>query len=391
MSNSESAQVFPTAFDARLKICLFCHSIISDWNNGHAHFLRGVVSELSERGHDVIVYEEKDCWSLKNAMSERIDVVEAFHRRFPSIQVDRYERLELASVLFDADLVIAHEWNSPALIAELGVIRVENDRFRLLFHDSHHRAATDPDAMEQFDLRYFDGVLAFGRVLREIYCQRGWARRVWTWHEAADISMFHPLPCVTKDLDLVWIGNWGDGERSEELLEFLIRPVERLGLNAIVFGVRYPAEALSALAGAGITYGGWLANAEVPSIFARARVTVHVPRRPYSRHLRGIPTIRPFEAMACGIPLISGPWEDSENLFSPSFDFLLANDGEEMMDHLARVLKDAHLAKSLADTGLRTIRNRHSCRHRVDQLLSIYQEVVGSPLGSDRRENKVFS
>lgn len=363
-------------FHAPLKIRLFCHSIISDWNNGHAHFLRGIVSELSERGHDVIVYEEKDCWSLKNALHHDINVVAAFHRRFPSIEVSRYERLQLASVLCDADLVIAHEWNDPDLIAELGLVRAQNDRFLLLFHDSHHRAVTDPSAMERFDLRYFDGVLAFGRVLREIYAQRGWARRVWTWHEAADIRIFHPLPSVKKDLDVVWVGNWGDGERSKELLELLIRPIQRLRLNAMVFGVRYPLEALSLLAEAGITYGGWLANAEVPSVFARARITVHVPRRPYSRRLHGIPTIRPFEAMACGIPLISGPWEDSENLFSAGVDFLFAKDGEEMMDHFARVLGDETLAGSLAQNGLQTIRKRHSCHHRVDQLLAIYEQLV---------------
>ena len=49
--------------------------------------------------------------------------------------------------------------------------------------------------------------------------------------------------------------------------------------------------------------------------------------------------------------------EDWVLLFSPGFVFLFANDGKEMMDHLARVLEDAQLANSLADTGLRTIRN----------------------------------
>ena len=149
-----------------------------------------------------------------------------------------------------------------------------------------------------------------------------------------------------------------------------------------IFGVRYPPEALSLLAEAGITYGGWLANAEVPSVFARARITVHVPRRPYSRRLHGIPTIRPFEAMACGIPLISGPWEDSANLFSAGVDFLFANDGEEMMDHFAQVLEDETLANSLAQNGLQTIRKRHSCHHRVDQLLAIYEQLV------ERRETE---
>ncbi len=361
-----------------MKVRLFCHSIISDWNNGHAHFLRGIVSELIERGNDVLVYEEKNCWSLTNALRERTDVIEAFRRRFPSVRVEQYENLELCSALADADLVVVQEWNSPALVAELGALRARERQFILLFHDPHHRAVTDPASMGQFDLRHFDGVLAFGEILRRIYLEKGWARRVWTWHEAADTRIFHPLPSIKKDLDLVWIGNWGDGERSAELLEFLIRPVQRLGLDAIVFGVRYPAEGLSALASAGISYGGWLANAEAPSALARARVTVHVPRRPYARQLHGIPTIRPFEAMACGIPLVSGPWMDSEHLFCPGRDFLFARNGEQMTHHLKRILEDAQLSNSLATSGLRSVHSRHSCRHRVDQLLLIYDELAGN-------------
>ena len=55
----------------------------------------------------------------------------------------------------------------------------------------------------------------------------------------------------------------------------------------------------------------------------RHRVTVHVPRRPYAQALPGIPTIRVFEALACGIPLVSAPWDDVEGLFRPGEDFLI--------------------------------------------------------------------
>ena len=41
--------------------------------------------------------------------------------------------------------------------------------------------------------RYYDGVLAYGNVLRELYLFRGWAERAWTWHEAADTRVFRPL------------------------------------------------------------------------------------------------------------------------------------------------------------------------------------------------------
>ncbi len=360
-----------------LRIRLFYHSIVSDWNNGHAHFLRGFVGELIARGHDVVVFEREDAWSVENLAREcGREPIARFHALFPNIRVERYRRLELEEALADADLVIAHEWTSPELIAALGAFRAKNERVRLLFHDTHHRAVSEPEAMARYDLRHYDGVLAFGDVLSRIYLAKGWAARVWTWHEAADTRIFFPRENVTKDLDLVWIGNWGDGERSAELSEFLIEPVRRLGLRAAVFGVRYPAAALEALQRAGIAYGGWLPNVDAPGLFARARVTVHVPRRPYARLLPGIPTIRPFEAMACGLPLVSGPWRDEEHLFEPGEDYLVAADGAEMEAHLRSVLADAEQAETLAERGLRAIRARHSCAHRVDELLLICDELA---------------
>jgi spore maturation protein CgeB len=91
--------------------------------------------------------------------------------------------------------------------------------------------------------------------------------------------------------------------------------------------------------------------------------------------LPGIPTIRVFEALACGIPLVSAPWSDAEGLFSPGDDFLVARNGAEMRRHLHDVLNDPDLARSLASRGLQTIRERHTCAHRVDELLAICAEI----------------
>ena len=201
--------------------------------------------------------------------------------------------------------MIVHEWTDPALVGRVGAHHARHPgRYRLLFHDTHHRAVTQPEALAAFDLSAYDGVLAFGACLRDLYLARRWARRAWIWHEAADTALFQPR-AEPAEGDLVWIGNWGDDERSAELHEFLIEPVRALGLRARVYGVRYPEAARRALADAGIEYAGWLPNFDVPSVFARFRVTVHVPRRPYVEALPGIPTIRPFEALACGIPLVS--------------------------------------------------------------------------------------
>ncbi|HSU82878.1 MAG TPA: glycosyltransferase, partial [Thermoanaerobaculia bacterium] len=112
-----------------------------------------------------------------------------------------------------------------------------------------------------------------------------------------------------------------------------------------------------------------------PQTFAAFKVTVHVPRRPYVQALPGIPTIRVFEALACGIPLVSAPWEDAEGLFRPGRDFLVARDGGERKRHLRDLLADRELAAEIARSGRETVLDRHTCAHRVDELLAIGREL----------------
>lgn len=365
-----------------MKITLFYHSLISDWNHGNAHFLRGVYAALLRLGHDVRVYEPTDGWSYTNLVKQHgTEAVENFYSHFPHLKSTFYHpgKDNLETLVKDSDLVIVHEWNDPQLVKAIGEIREKLGTFRLLFHDTHHRSVSAAAEMERYDLRAYDGVLAFGKVIKEIYLRQGWARQAWTWHEAADTDTYHPM--VRDDVvgDLVWIGNWGDDERSDELHEYIIHPVMQLGLKARFYGVRYPEKALKALKGAGIEYGGWLPAHRVAHVFSKFRVTVHVPRRPYVTSLSGIPTIRPFEAMACKIPLISAPWKDSEELFTEGKDYLLARDGEEMKHQLQRVLNDQSLAENLCENGLATIQQHHTCLHRAEELINIYHELSKTP------------
>jgi len=302
----------------------------------------------------------------------------AFARAYPELRSRVYDvaTLDLDRALDGAGLVLVHEWSDPALVRKVGLHRRDHGGYRLLFHDTHHRSVSDRSGIAGYDLEHYDGVLAFGEVIRELYRAQGWSTRAWTWHEAADVRRFRPQPGETREGDLVWIGNWGDDEREAELDEYLLGPVRDLGLSATVHGVRYPERALARLREAGIRYAGWLPNYQAPTVFARHRVTVHVPRRPYVEALPGIPTIRVFEALACGIPLVSAPWRDVEGLFAPGRDFLVAADGAQMRRHLDAVVNDDALASELAESGRATILARHTCAHRVDELLAIHRELA---------------
>ncbi|WP_315927042.1 glycosyltransferase [Mesorhizobium sp. SP-1A] len=356
-----------------MRFLFYTHSLVSDWNHGNAHFVRGVMRELVARGHKVAALEPADGWSRTNLLKEQgQQATRRFSTDFPELKSISYDAdFDHESLLFQADIVVVHEWTDPALVRRLGLARRGGGRFTLLFHDTHHRAVSETAAISALALDDYDAVLAFGETLRERYLRAGWGKNVYTWHEAADVRLFRPRTRIARTADLIWIGNWGDDERSDEIDEYLIRPVKRLALNASVHGVRYPTAALSALADAGIDYRGWLPNADVPTAFARHRATVHIPRRPYVESLPGIPTIRMFEALACGIPLVSAPWHDDEGLFRTGIDYLRARSGEEMAQLLRMILNDGDLAQALAANGLETIAGRHTCGHRVDELFDI--------------------
>jgi spore maturation protein CgeB len=365
-----------------LRIVYFTHSLASCWNHGNAHFLRGVLDELIARGHDVRAYEPENAWSLANLLQDHGEAgLAPWRANYPHLSSTTYAPdADLEAMVDGADLVIVHEWNEPELVAAIGSMRKRGARFLLLFHDTHHRAVSAPEEMQAFDLEHYDGVLAFGETLSQVYRGWGWAGRVWTWHEAADTRRFHPPAQETDREGLVWIGNWGDGERTQELEHFLFAPANAAGLPLDIYGVRYPDEAKATLARHGAIYHGWAPNARAPEIFARHLATVHVPRRFYTTILPGIPTIRVFEALACGIPLLSAPWQDAEHLFTPGEDYLVARDGAEMERHMRAVAHDADLRAALTSSGLETIHARHTCAHRVDELLAIVAQLSPAPV-----------
>lgn len=365
-----------------IRFRLFAHSWISDWNHGNAHFLRGLARQLVRMGHEVRCYEELGSWSLTHLVEEEGDVavqaIEQFRCEFPELDVRFYQRDEtlpetLREELRDADVVLIHEWNEPE-VANAILSFKQDFRFRALLHDTHHRAYTNAGEMLRFQLQLFDGVLAFGEIITRIYLDAFGMPRAWTFHEAADVEHFCPLqqPC---EIGLLWIGNWGDEERTRELMEFLVEPAGALrDVKTVVHGVRYPPAGLDALAAAGIEYRGYLPNLMAPYVYAQSALSLHVPRRQYVNGLSGIPTIRMFEALACGSTLLCAPWRDAEQLFRPD-DYVMVNSSEETKSAITRLIHDDAARQQIAAQARETIVNRHTCAHRAQQLVEICREI----------------
>jgi spore maturation protein CgeB len=366
----------------RLRFRLFAHSWVSDWNHGNAHFLRGLAYELQKAGHEVRCYEDVNCWSRTNLVQEGAEIADRsfrlFWSNFSDLDINFYSNDEgfesfAAEELRGADVVIVHEWNDPGIVGTILSLKPKYG-FLALFHDTHHRAYTSPQQILRMPLHSFDGVLAFGEPIRRIYQEAFGVERAWTFHEAADTAHFRPSS-VDKTTSVVWVGNWGDEERTAELEEFLIGPASSLKETVAAYGVRYPESALAKLHDAGIEFRGYLPNLDAPKNYAQSLVSLHIPRRFYANGLSGIPTIRMFEAMACGAPLICSPWTDTERLFRAGRDYISVESGPAMEAEIRNLLRDDAARRQLAANGLATVQRRHTCAHRADELLHICQEL----------------
>jgi spore maturation protein CgeB len=373
-----------------MRIALFCHTIRSDWNHGHSHFLRGLVRALRLLGHSVTVYEEARGWSVTHLVREHgLAPLREFRRRFPFIDVRLYEpedppalERRLADELAGVDAVLLDEWPAvehPALTDLLIRLRPACG-YALLLRDAHSRVLTEPVPLRR-RLDRFGAVLVYGPSMADEYRRRLGLPGVRVLHEAADVALFRPRaqePATGDVDDAVFIGNWGEGERADDLDRFLLGPARRFGgrRRFAVHGVRYPPEVLRALAGAGgVDYRGWLPNYLVPHAFAHARVGLHLIRRQYAEWLHGIPTIRVFEALACGLPLVNTRWRDTDHLFREGRDYLLVDTPAQMEEVLAWLWHDASARARLGRNGMLRVLGAHTCVHRAEQLLEIVQDL----------------
>lgn len=369
-----------------VRIVLFYHSLISDWNNPVVHFIRGVASELLHRGHDVTIFEQHNNWSLRNLRARHGDeTIIAFRRAFPQlaqriILYDPYT-LDLDRLLINSDLVIVQDWINPLLAERIGKHRSTRETYRALFHDTRHRIMTDPEQFALCDVSDYDGVLASANVVRDRYRSKRCARDVWTWHPAADtrlcdFSAERQHRHILKDF--LSVSNWqsSNGQhRADELERLLVRPSRRAHRTVKTYGARYPQSVRDTLAHADIDHGGWLANDHLPRALSRYRAAVHLPRDETVHTLPGVVSPFVFEALACGCPLLSTTWQDPDGLFTADRDYLSCDGGEAIQEAFESLMAKPEAADELAQHGRATIMQHHTCAHRVDELLAIVNEL----------------
>jgi spore maturation protein CgeB len=121
-----------------MRFLFYTHSLVSDWNHGNAHFLRGVMRDLKRRGHDTQALEPEGSWSRDNLLNDQGEApITAFHETFPDLVSEVYGvDFDHEAALDGADVVVVHEWTEPALVERIGKARRNGGRFTLIFHDT---------------------------------------------------------------------------------------------------------------------------------------------------------------------------------------------------------------------------------------------------------------
>ena len=291
-----------------MRLVYFTHSLRSCWNHGNAHFLRGVLRELIARGTRSRRYEPS---ASVEPPKPRWRITARPVSRRTAKPIRSCARAPTRTFWSSTCPCPMPTWSSSTNGTSRGWWRL-SDASAAAAPASRSCSTTPIIAPSAIPRR--SGASTSTATTASSPSARRWPRSTGAGAGAGASSSGTRPPTrasstrrsgETERQGLVWIGNWGDDERSAELETFLLRPAQAVGLPLDIYGVRYPDGALQALARHGARYRGWLPNARAPEVFARHLATVHVPRRFYVDHLPGIPTIRVFEALACGIPLVS--------------------------------------------------------------------------------------
>jgi spore maturation protein CgeB len=87
------------------------------------------------------------------------------------------------------------------------------------------------------------------------------------------------------------------------------------------------------------------------------------------------PAIRVLEALACGLPVVTAPWDECDQMFTPGVDVLVGRNGREIERYLADLHGDAEFARFVGANGYQTVVSRHTCGHRAQELMAICHDL----------------
>lgn len=342
-----------------MRLVVFGLTISSSWGNGHATTYRALLKALAARGHEVMFFERDESWYADNrdlpdpdfcrlilyegiddlagcrSMIESADaiVIGSFVRDGVTIATKLCTRGEGVMAFYDID--------TPVTMAKLA---------------RGECAYLKPGIIPEFDLYLsFTG----GPFLRRIEQLYG-ARRAVPLYCSVDENLYRPIP-TQKRWDLSYIGTYSP-DRQPTLTRLLIEVARhRPDLAFAVAGPQYPEDI------------AWPDNVERlehvppedhPAFYAASRFTLNVTRRDMIE--AGFsPSVRLFEAGACGCPVLSDRWSGLDTLFAPAREVVVCDDTE---DALAALDMPEASRRGIADAAHRRVLAGHTGAHRAREL-----------------------
>jgi spore maturation protein CgeB len=352
-----------------MRIVILGLSITSSWGNGHATTFRALIAQLSARGHDVLFLERDVPWY-------------ASHRDLqhpPYCRTELYrERAELmqrfATDVAEADLVIVGSFVPEGIEVGAWVQRTAlgvtafydiDTPVTLGLLDRGQCEYLTPELIPRYDLYLsFTG----GPTLEHLERRYG-APAARALYCSVDAEIYQPQ-ALTVQWDLGYMGTYSP-DRQPALERLLLKPARQARhLRFLVAGPKYPdnlhwPENVSRLA--------HVEPARHPWLYCSQRFTLNLTRADMVAAGHS-PSVRLFEAAACGTPIISDYWEGLERLLVPGREILVADSTRDVLGILADVSESERVA--LGRRARERVLAAHTSAHRARELEGYVGELM---------------
>lgn len=344
-------------------------SLSSSWGNGHATTYRALIKGLRQDGHRVLFLERDVAWYASQRDLASPDFCELAYYSDIDAMLELYrDRLRQA----DAVIVGSYVPEGVALIDRLGRLEPR----RLCFYDIDTPvtlAKLDRGDEEYVALRQiprFDAYFSFsgGEVLTGLERRYG-ARRAVALYCSVDEGRYTNTG-EPHCWDLGYLGTYSP-DRQPTLERLLLEPARRLpSMHFIVAGPQYPAEIDWP---ANVERIEHLAPADHPSFYSRQRFTLNVTRSDMIA-AGWSPSVRLFEAAACGTPVISDFWRGLDELLPDGEALIIAQEPADVVAVLTELVDSDRIA--IAASARRRVLRGHTGAARGVELVRAVSELA---------------
>jgi spore maturation protein CgeB len=365
-----------------LRLVFLGLSITSSWGNGHATNYRGLLGQLARRGHRVLFLERELPWYADNrdmphppfGRTELYRSLDDLRERFTR-EVQQADAVVLGSYVPEGtavgewltstarDVLVFYDIDTPVTLAKLAA-------------GDHEYLA--PHLVRQFDLYLsFTGGPTLQFIERTYGCPRARA-----FYCMVDPSLYYPEARRVR-FDVGYLGTYSQ-DRQPALERLLLEPAQRRPHRRfIVVGPQYPPEIHWPRRVRRIAH---LPPAAHRRFYSMQRYTLNITRRDMIRAGYS-PSVRLFEAAACGTPIISDAWTGIETILEPGREILLARTADDVLEYLTDVPESRR--REIGRAARERVLREHTAEHRAREFESHLAEALAS--GPVRRHRAIAS